>query len=406
VARDILTDELRTGEKLVSSALVRASPGKAQRSLKKVFGVLMSEMYQWRKMNECQREEILRDRQDGGRPWHSPPHFGRESNIYLLTGACYEHKPLMSRDARRDEWASDLLEAFNKADADVRAWVVLPNHWHVLATVALPKFNLDMDAGLDELAFENPHAATEDTLLADAKNYLQEKKAIDNLQQKIIEKIRKTGSSPEKRKKLKEQLLDSGFSKNDWDELLLISGIITNDTNGGDGTGAVETLNRLRREVDALVAHGETIAAGKCSHAMASILESIEQEVARLASQTKGHVTTLVGKVDADRETIALVEKDARARGIGLNLSRDELLESLAEINQELAQSLTVVSSVTDILTCENVGAMNQAQHDILKIAADGVDKIHKLATYMGNLSGVPASLSPDREILDEAYNK
>jgi len=266
-------------------------------------------------------------------------------------------------------------------------------------------FDLDFDMGFDEIGFEgtSAHMETEreNNLVADAKSYLKEKKFTEDLQKRLIEKIRGTVSSPEDRKRLRAQLLDSGFSRNDWGDLLLVSGCIAADR---DDAGAAETLLRIRREVDALAAHGETIAAGKSSDAMSSILDTIGQEVAKLSSQTKGHVTTLVGKVDADRETIARVEQDARARGIGLNLSRDELLESLAEINQELAQSLTVISSVTDILTNENIGAMNPAQQDILKVAADGIEKIHKLAAYMGNLSGIPAGLSPDREIINEAY--
>jgi len=96
-------------------------------------------MYNWLKMTAAQREETLRDRQEHHVPWHSPPHFGVEHNVYLLTAACYDHKPLMKTAARRDEWEIALLDMFEKAEADVRAWVILPNHWHVLATVVLPR---------------------------------------------------------------------------------------------------------------------------------------------------------------------------------------------------------------------------------------------------------------------------
>ncbi len=134
--------------------------------------------------------------------------------------------------------------------------------------------------------------------------------------------------------------------------------------------------------------------------------DHLQQKLIEAIKGTTGQATTLVGKVDSDRETIAQVEKDARAQGVGLNLSREELLENLAEINQELSQSLTVVSSVAEMLTNENIGTMNKAQQDILKVATDGIDKINKLVAYLGNLSGVPSSLFPDKEILDEAYGR
>jgi len=98
----------------------------------------MREMYKWRKMTPAQREETLRERQDTRLPWHAPPHFGTERNVYILTGACYEHKPILATPARRDEWQDALLCVLDEAKADVRAWVVLPNHWHVLACVELP----------------------------------------------------------------------------------------------------------------------------------------------------------------------------------------------------------------------------------------------------------------------------
>jgi len=94
-------------------------------------------MYKWRKMSDAQREETLRERQDNHLPWHSPPHFGIGKDIYLLTSACYEHKPLMNTPERRDEWERAIFDVLEKAGADVRAWVILPNHWHVLASVVL-----------------------------------------------------------------------------------------------------------------------------------------------------------------------------------------------------------------------------------------------------------------------------
>lgn len=135
-------------------------------------------------------------------------------------------------------------------------------------------------------------------------------------------------------------------------------------------------------------------------------VNEMHQNLIDTIQETKQQATTLVGKVDSDRKTIAKVEQDAKAHGIGLNLTREELLENLAEINQELSQSLTVVTSVTELLSAENMGSMNQAQRDILKVAVDGIERINKLVVYLGNLSGVPSGFIPDQNIINEAYGK
>ena len=51
-------------------------------------------MYEWRKMSQEKREEVLRLRRQSRVPWHSPPHYSEPGvHFYHLTSACYEHAP-------------------------------------------------------------------------------------------------------------------------------------------------------------------------------------------------------------------------------------------------------------------------------------------------------------------------
>ena len=45
-------------------------------------------MYDWRKMTAEERDEVLKDRQQKGYPWHSPPHQIGETDCYFISGAC------------------------------------------------------------------------------------------------------------------------------------------------------------------------------------------------------------------------------------------------------------------------------------------------------------------------------
>ena len=84
-------------------------------------------------MTPEQRAEVLARRKERGYPWHAPPHFEGEG-LYMLSATCYEHRHVMAPPARRTELAECLLCGMETdVGAKVHAWVVLPNHYHVLA---------------------------------------------------------------------------------------------------------------------------------------------------------------------------------------------------------------------------------------------------------------------------------
>ncbi len=92
-------------------------------------------MYEYRQMMPAERTRVLAERRSRGRPWHAPPHFGQTDNVYLISAACYEHRPILATDARRGEWEAAIIAGLVlecPEDIDLRAWVVLPNHYHLL----------------------------------------------------------------------------------------------------------------------------------------------------------------------------------------------------------------------------------------------------------------------------------
>lgn len=89
-------------------------------------------MYQYRKLNAQQKQALIDERKAKGYPLHSPPHPITNQPFYLLTAACYEHKKRINSSQRRQQLLTQLLEQFKKKEIEVIAWVVLPNHYHLL----------------------------------------------------------------------------------------------------------------------------------------------------------------------------------------------------------------------------------------------------------------------------------
>ena len=91
-------------------------------------------MYDWRRMTEAQRTEVLRVRKGRKQPWHAPPHWKYEGRVrFIVSAACYEHRPLIGHSsAPMSEFETALLEMCNGFGVLVFAWCILPNHYHIL----------------------------------------------------------------------------------------------------------------------------------------------------------------------------------------------------------------------------------------------------------------------------------
>ena len=92
-------------------------------------------MYEYRKLTPEQRAELVEQRLAHGYPPNSPPHPLRDQSFYLLTVTCYQHVSHMRTQSRRRQVLDALFEQFVTNGMETRAWVVLPNHYHLLAHV-------------------------------------------------------------------------------------------------------------------------------------------------------------------------------------------------------------------------------------------------------------------------------
>lgn len=91
-------------------------------------------MYYWRKLSKDDREKVLAERKARHLPWHSPPHIEFEGrNRYLVNATCFEHKHIIGKSLERlAECEAALLEVCRENDAEIFAWCILPNHYHIL----------------------------------------------------------------------------------------------------------------------------------------------------------------------------------------------------------------------------------------------------------------------------------
>ena len=98
-------------------------------------------MYEYRRMTPAERQAVVAERKLRGFPWHEPPHFAEGVQRYMITGACYEHREFLSTSARLSEWTEALIGGLrDELGLQVHAWVILPNHYHLLLDADLAAF--------------------------------------------------------------------------------------------------------------------------------------------------------------------------------------------------------------------------------------------------------------------------
>ena len=90
-------------------------------------------MYRWRKMTPVERKAALEYRKQSWLPWHGPPHYVDDSERYMITAACFEHRPVIGHSPQRMTlFERTLLETADSVCTKIFAWNVLPNHYHLL----------------------------------------------------------------------------------------------------------------------------------------------------------------------------------------------------------------------------------------------------------------------------------
>ncbi len=64
---------------------------------------------------------------------HNPPHLFRSNAKYFITGATYEHVRYMKSDEAKDIFLNYLFKSFEHYNWKIEDWVVLDNHYHLMA---------------------------------------------------------------------------------------------------------------------------------------------------------------------------------------------------------------------------------------------------------------------------------
>ena len=162
----------------------------------------------------------------------------------------------------------------------------------------------------------------------------------------------------------------------------------------------------MLRATAALLENENQIPAGIGEKQILSSIERILKMVETSSQETKEHINRLASQVEADRLTIATIESQARNRGVGFNLTRSELLEQYAEINQEMLQPMTAAIGSLELLQSDKGDKITAAQSELVRLAHESMQRVNQLLKYMNKISGLPETLTPDADVIKGTYSE
>ena len=276
------------------------------------------------------------------------------------------------------------------------------------AAAGVKKFDLDsmFSEGLDA-TMEAPDTSASTGGSAQVsqqlRRFVSQQRAADDQREVLLSLIKDAVRDPAVLANIKEQFLSTGGRSDEWDHLCWQAEI-------GSASATVD----LQKRTEQITRLQEDLASlqKRCSmgqydpETVVQALEKLSGSLSGLMQTIHTQTDSLVDKVHADREQIARLEQAARESGALIQLSREELLESLAEINQELAQPLTVSGALVELLSSGRLGYVDEKQKEVFDMASSSLQRLEVVVKYLQRLSGVPSTMKPDQGLLSEVYQE
>jgi len=225
------------------------------------------------------------------------------------------------------------------------------------------------------------------------RDYVKKRGAIEANEARILRYMKSKGMESEGLTDLEQGLLSSGLAVGAWQELLAKSGAV-GESDGG--AGAVGRLAGLLERLQEKAGEGAT---PEGDDTVRNVLQGVEKELAKVVQHTERKIMKLLDDVRED-DARASDSKNPKPP----KMSRRKLLETLAEIVQELRQPLTVVTCVLDSVGTGSFGSLTPQQTELLTTAAAGGVRLTRLVDGLAELSGYPSTLAPDKELQAALY--
>ena len=237
-----------------------------------------------------------------------------------------------------------------------------------------------------------------------ASEYMKKMKQMEKTEKRLLRYMKAKGQDGIEGSPLQVRLSEEGLPIDVWLDLMFKSDVLgPGGLGGGSADGAtIEHLSTLLTRMEEVVGNLAAAPDIESREQFTGVLTEVNAEIGHIVTETTHKIERIAQEVRADEDAVEETEEEARKRGIGIRLSRKQLLELLAEIVQELFQPLAVIHCSIDMMTSERLGDVSESQVDVLSLASDSIRKLRSLVDGLLQISGFPSGTSPDLEMIQK----
>ena len=240
------------------------------------------------------------------------------------------------------------------------------------------------------------------TIDALAEQYTKRLDAIRGNEKRILRYIKRKGVEAAVESGLKDRLMEQGLSVDGWRELVVKSGAATTSGGAATGGGLADDGTETGRVLAALLTRLTEVVSAAPSAAgndAAQIVGKLDDEIRKTTARAETKIDALAEEVSKLASSSSAEAGDGQKK-----LAYDRIIATIAEICQELRQPLAVVNCTLGIMTSGMLGTLTESQRDTLRLATDSGQRLALLVDKLVAISGVPASLAPDQDLIKKLY--
>ncbi|MBN1268294.1 MAG: hypothetical protein JXB04_01795 [Kiritimatiellae bacterium] len=250
-----------------------------------------------------------------------------------------------------------------------------------------PEADAAIDAAIEEMI---------DDLEIDqlSSEYAKRRKALEKTESRVMRYIKAHEGEQEAEVNLQEKLAEAGVTPDGWRELVVKTRKEPMATGRGEmdqGIAGVGVLAVLLNELD------DMMASMPDPRALGQKVAQLGDRVNDLADGTEQKIEKLDEKMKAEDEALAGIGETEKSKA---KLSRKALMELLAEIVQELCQSLSAINCAVGMTLAGHIGDLNDEQREVLGVASNCARRLDQLLERLFEIVGLPTSLTPKKDIV------